>query len=968
MDLTGDDRARVPFALVGVVLLVGSATFAASVHTGPRDRADPPTERSLERARSEAVGALRAATRTAAERAMRTPVVVPANSSAGRALDEPFQDALALRIRDRLEARLATVSVTEADTVATARLERARSVDARLASIDLRRAGANGSALGVRTTVVLEARRGSDVVDRVRRTLSVVVGTPVLAVHDRVERFERALAAGPTRFGLARQVTAQLYAVAWARGYAQYGGAPVANVVATRHLELATNRGLLSLQRTTLGCPGRGAVSALRKATARTAATDLGVGVGVPDGVAKFGARGVESATRVAPEDTTTVEVGRPADRGLRAVRENLSRVLNRTYSAEVRLVAATSRVSSSAPRDPPGQGWEAGERHVEYTVTSATGTPRVTVPAGYHRLRTYERRVERRVVREWTRGDERTTTTGRIVDRVRVGVVGRHAPSRHAPRRGIASVHEPGGPLNGPNLAGIEDRAVERLVAGRGGPDEVAGLAAAGRLESEPVVVHGRRPSGLRRWVTEDLVALHERVRGTSVSVSRGDLGTYRANPPARLADAIASRRTALLDAPTPYPSVAAKARVAARGAYLAAVRAALERRAENRRSTRSHVDDALADGGSSLHSLAAAMDARRHARSHDCRPIVDDIAGSREVVVDAAPAYLTTGAVERREVGLVGAGRFRPLATRNLNLFTVPREEVSSGAVSALLGEKTVQLRSAAATLRAAGELQSVRPNRTLDRRRARLEQAVAAGVAAVRDRMRAELRRAGVDRRRAILEAALGRWNTTAGRAIAIVDGNATEAVVAAAVSRDGSIDATRRALLASRLRVSVAAMLRSAATQPKREVVADAARISRRLGRVALETGVGEALDRTVVRRLRTRLGAVPAGLPVAPVPGYWYATTNFWTVEAEGRYERLVVRVRQGGPVAPLRYVRDGRTARFDADGDGRPERVGRAARIDFALRTGIVVVVPAGPRGVGDVGGDRDERSPGWGR
>jgi len=40
---------------------------------------------------------------------------------------------------------------------------------------------------------------------------------------------------------LGRQITASLYAMTWARGYGQYAGAPVENVLANRHVELSTN-------------------------------------------------------------------------------------------------------------------------------------------------------------------------------------------------------------------------------------------------------------------------------------------------------------------------------------------------------------------------------------------------------------------------------------------------------------------------------------------------------------------------------------------------------------------------------------------------------------------------------------------------------------------------------------------------------------------------------------------------------
>lgn len=66
-------------------------------------------------------------------------------------------------------------------------------------------------------------------------------------------------------------------------------------------------------------------------------------------------------------------------------------------------------------------------------------------------------------------------------------------------------------------------------------------------------------------------------------------------------------------------------------------------------------------------------------------------------------------------------------------------------------------------------------------------------------------------------------------------------------------------------------------------------------------------------------------------------------------------------------VFPLAYTRDGSVVRLDVDGDGHEERIGRAPRVSFEVRTAVAVAVPPAPRGVGDTDGVADERSPGWG-
>ncbi|ESP88860.1 DUF7286 family protein, partial [Candidatus Halobonum tyrrellensis] len=111
------------------------------------------------------------------------------------------------------------------------------------------------------------------------------------------------------------------------------------------------------------------------------------------------------------------------------------------------------------------------------------------------------------------------------------------------------------------------------------------------------------------------------------------------------------------------------------------------------------------------------------------------------------------------------------------------------------------------------------------------------------------------------------------------------------------------------------------------------------------------------------------GGVLAGLPVAPAPGYWYATANVWSVEVRGAYPRFSVTSPVGGPTGAggrLRYVRDGSAVDLDVDGDGDAERLGRNERVSFRVETAVAAVVPAGKSGVGDVDGDADERSAGW--
>jgi hypothetical protein len=102
---------------------------------------------------------------------------------------------------------------------------------------------------------------------------------------------------------------------------------------------------------------------------------------------------------------------------------------------------------------------------------------------------------------------------------------------------------------------------------------------------------------------------------------------------------------------------------------------------------------------------------------------------------------------------------------------------------------------------------------------------------------------------------------------------------------------------------------------------------------------LADGIETGSERARKRALGKRLGALPAGLPLAPVPGYWYATANVWYVNVSGQYERFAVRTNRGDGTAATTYLRDGapsnssiRVTRVDSGVPvGFPSRRGRSS-------------------------------------
>ncbi|MFB6146984.1 MAG: hypothetical protein ABEJ08_04785 [Halobacteriaceae archaeon] len=982
MTLRTDERARVPFAVVGVLLLIGSAVYAAGVATRDPVDATSVTRRAVERATAGARIAVEAAATRAARRAVRHPVVDPADGSYGRALNEssPFRDALALRLYASARRALGGTEVSVADATATASLppvQNATAVEAALDDVDVAPVdGGRSLSVTVQNVSVEVDRRGRTVASR-RVDLTVVVEVPVFALHRRVDAFADSLHGdGPSSFQ--SRLAARLYAVAWARGYAQYGGAPIGNVLANRHVEVSTNSALLALQRAAIGNSDPAGRVALARAVGRVGLTDLVADTwGSPPSTVLRGVTGerVQSVERqVSPgrrlktfNSTTPIAVGATADRVYARLTTrgtaniSIDGLLDRLYSSRVRLRARTTTLdrSRTANETPPG----------DWTLTAVDVTTNVTVtPArrsrpperrtGSRRLASFARRVviQNRTVRRWRSGD-RTARTVAVVSRTRrvsVALDARHAPTRYAPRRGIQAPRH-AGPLGGDGLAGVRQAALQRLVRTRGGIGAVVTAAARNRSFTRSATVHVDRPSGLASWIRDDLATFRDRLRGVRVAVKRRRL--IALSPGDRLAKALRNTRPALLDIPETYDSVAAKARVAARGAFLTALRTRLRRQGPGKA-----VQQALRSRYSVRTGVPNSVD-RRRVEEPGRTP------GTGTVRVRARPTYLPLAAVG---ADVLGAGSKRHvLVARNHNAFTLPYGETTA-AVLSTVGETVpdrVPLRTAVQVLSS-----TVGPmdNQTLDRRRQQVRQALRNTVAGLRRRLnRTRLSsRAGLGpRRRArLLSRAFDEWDTAAAQARALHNGSFVDRFEALASRRAGK----RSALLASRLRLAVRRLRRRPVGQVRADPVLEAARTARRVGRLQIERLAGDAVEagtsRLRRRFLRGPLASVPAGLPVLPVPGSWYATVNVWNVTVAGRYPRLAVTMPTGTahPAPNASYVRRAEPVRVDLDGDGRGELLGHNRPLSVHADVTVVVAVPAGGQGVGDLTGGRDERSAGW--
>ncbi|MCQ4331944.1 hypothetical protein KM295_00290 [Natronomonas sp. F2-12] len=810
-----NDRGRVPFALVGVLLVLTSTTLAVTVvpQTGEER---PDIDRAMDDATAIATTELRAAADEAATKTASAPVTRPADTVAGQALDDdrPFRDALRLRIYLYAIERLDGTETTHGDTTVRVSLPSVepttRGYRTAIERVEIERAGADEAALSVEIDgVTLSAIRGGRTVETIERSPTFTVANPALLLHDRTERFETRANAPVTREGLGRRLTARLYPIAWTRGYAQYGGAPIATVLGTRHVELATNDALLAEQRAAFGEADPDGHRGTAAAGRRVATTDMLVGVG---GDEEWQDVVLETADDIGPDPPADQPVG--------------------TWRDEPDDPTVTVGVNASADR-------------AFADLVGVTGDDELATVI--ERAHTVEARIETETTRRrWVRGNETTVTRDVRKRTYRVGVA---VQARTEPIEGV-----PRGRLDG-HLQSAADRAAERALADAGGFRVVAETAADGRTDW-PEATAKSRPAFDRETVESELATLREETRDVSVTLPATAVGTGRADPARRLREKLSE--DGRFFAP-PGPTPAERTLRAGQRRYLDALGAELRERESIDDRTGNGIEDALGEY-LGTDRLDGALAAHRAARRPDPEPLSDP-AGNLSLAVDTAPSYLTTRAVSRDRIDERGGGTVYPLSTRTVNLFTSPHDQVASGIVGRIpfLGTEHVPLSTAARTLAAVDE----------GPKRDRLEGEVEAATAHVRGELIAEMVDAGVAEHEA--RAALAHDGSSATEALRLTDGTTIER---ASTEVSGTVSADRLEL---RLRTRLETVLEEESARPRKATTTAVQERTRTEYSDELENVLADGIEtggeRARKRALGERLGALPAGLPIAPVPGY-----------------------------------------------------------------------------------------------
>lgn len=264
--LLADRRARVPFALIGIFLLLLSSMFVVQMET--RDNSTPSleTDRAIEQTDAAARTALTVALTEASEQASIEPMTEAADTEYGLVLDEKRSSSTDADVFDRYLKALVYLNAKEQFETAG---QQVGSVETELqlpeisdpddfeAAVDsvTVRPGIDhqniesGVVEAQLENITVVATRDGEKLAQENKTVTVAVVTPLYELHDRTERFQDRLDAGVSESGFSQRFNARVYALGWARGYAQYGGAPVTEVIANRHIVPAANDAIYRTQK-----------------------------------------------------------------------------------------------------------------------------------------------------------------------------------------------------------------------------------------------------------------------------------------------------------------------------------------------------------------------------------------------------------------------------------------------------------------------------------------------------------------------------------------------------------------------------------------------------------------------------------------------------------------------------------------------------------------------------------------------
>lgn len=270
VSLADDDRARIPFAVVAVLLLVSSVMVVATLQTRPEPQIDRQGEDALERGEAVAIGELRHAVTRASERVARAPVTT-VDGEVDTVLedgDDPFERQLELAIlaeaSDSLDGRQLDVGRETTVEVSLPAVDDWEDEDDLAAALDSVHLEADDGVLTATIEDVgITVLEDGEPVRESTQNVTVSVGTTVLELHERTEAYEEYLNTGGLdalidRDGYGFDLGWRLWGLTWGKAYydrirGDPGDRAFDNVSPNDHTEVLANDARLSAQQEIFG-------------------------------------------------------------------------------------------------------------------------------------------------------------------------------------------------------------------------------------------------------------------------------------------------------------------------------------------------------------------------------------------------------------------------------------------------------------------------------------------------------------------------------------------------------------------------------------------------------------------------------------------------------------------------------------------------------------------------------------------
>ncbi|WP_083902788.1 DUF7286 family protein [Natrinema versiforme] len=270
VSIADDDRARIPFALIAVLLLLSSIMIVGVLESRDTPTVDTDNALAMDRAESVAVGELRQAVLRAADDAASAPVTSTdgADAAFSSAIDEDeavFDQYFKLLIYREVSESFATAEQrVDHDTTARASVDRIDWGDGDDLEAAIDRVSIDRREAGVITVEVdgieLTVSEGDGETATEQRSLAVTVGTPLYQLKDRTEEFQSQLNKGffetDSYDGFGRYFAARMYPYTWGKAYydrLSSGDRAFHNLTPNEHTEVMVNDAVFGLQEKTFG-------------------------------------------------------------------------------------------------------------------------------------------------------------------------------------------------------------------------------------------------------------------------------------------------------------------------------------------------------------------------------------------------------------------------------------------------------------------------------------------------------------------------------------------------------------------------------------------------------------------------------------------------------------------------------------------------------------------------------------------